>query len=145
MPATWTANERNPPGPDHQHPPSLKNINHRNPLLRNGGTWVAIVIISLLILRTIIRNVDWYNGIALYSHDLQYKQNDRIENLLAMELVAAKKLPEAKKHFETLLTRNPNEVAVIVNLCHVYEVTGNISKAENTCLHGLKADDTGVI
>ena len=66
---------------------SLQNIKHRPKYIKWIGITFAIIVSILLSVRTVIRNMDWSSGISLYSHDLQYQQNDLLENNLASELV----------------------------------------------------------
>ena len=124
---------------------AIQNIKQPSHNLRTIGLTFAIAIICIFSLRTIIRNTNWYNGIALYGNDLRYQQNDRIENLLASALVSAGQLAQAQEHFEALLSRNPKEPALIVNLAIVNESQGNFQKAEELYQKGLQSDDSGVI
>ncbi len=123
----------------------LQNIKIGRYNLRNLSIYLMIIIVCILSLRTIIRNTNWYDGLTLYSNDLRYERNDRIENLLAGELVARGNLQEARKHYESLLLRNPNQPPLIVNLAIAYEPEGNFQKAETTYQNGLRSDDYGVI
>src|SRR6185369_12615998 len=116
---------------------AIQNIKQPSHNLRTIGLTFAIAIICIFSLRTIIRNTNWYNGIALYGNDLRYQQNDRIENLLASALVSAGQLAQAQEHFEALLSRNPKEPALIVNLAIVNESQGNFQKAEELYQKGL--------
>lgn len=124
---------------------SLKNIKLTNQTIRNIGVGFAVLFICLLSLRTIIRNTNWYNGLSLYSHDLQYEQNDRLENLLAGALVEAGQYTQAQKYFEELLYRNPNQPALVFNLALIYEFEGNFQNANNLYQRNLSIDDSGVL
>lgn len=124
---------------------SLQAIKHPSPTLKKSGIYLIALIVVLFSLRTIVRNTNWYNGLSLYGHDLQYQQNDKIEDMLAGELSAAGDNQDAQKHFTALLARNPGQSALYVNLGLTYEEEGNFSAAADTYQKGLKTDDTGVV
>jgi Tfp pilus assembly protein PilF len=123
----------------------IQNAWERNKNLRTFGITIAIILIVILSLRTIIRNSNWYNGISLYAHDLQFEKNDRMENLLAADLVNAGMYQEAQIRFENLLTRNPKEPALYANLALTYEITGDFMRADQTYSKGLHVDDSGTV
>lgn len=123
----------------------IKNIGEKNKRVSSFGITVAIILLIILSVRTIIRNTNWYDGISLYSHDLQFEKNDRMENLFAVGLINANRYAEAQVHLENLLARNPKEPALYVNLAIAYEITGNFAKAGQTYGKGLSADDSGAV
>jgi protein O-mannosyl-transferase len=123
----------------------MQNIKQLNYNVRIQVLLFAFLILCILSVRTLVRNTNWYNGISLYSHDLQYQQNDRVENLLAGELIASGSIPEARKHYEILLSKNPDEPVLFANLGKTYELEGNLQKAEKTYQKGLQIDNTGTI
>lgn len=111
-------------------------------LLKNLGIFAAIIIIILLSLRTVMRNTDWWSGIALYSHDLAIKKtDDRLENLLAVELSQAERYDEARVHLENLLKRHLAEPALYVNLAVIDELQGDIAGAK--VMYGKIVDTDG--
>lgn len=60
-----------------------------------------IFLILFLSIRTIIRNTNWKNGLALYSNDIKITQGSfDMENNLGVELFRVGKYDEAKIHFE---------------------------------------------
>jgi hypothetical protein len=123
----------------------IQNIKQPSFRIQQIGFTIAIIIICLLALRTFVRNTNWYNRITLYSNDLQYQQNDRLENLLAGELITAGKLNEAQIHFESLLSRNQKEPILYANLGQAYQFQGKVNEAKNTYKNGLIHDDTGAL
>jgi tetratricopeptide (TPR) repeat protein len=121
----------------------LNNIKNSSRFRINGMIFVVIII--LLSIRTFIRNSNWYDGLSLYSNDIQYKANDRLENWLALELVNAKRYDEASSHFESILKRNPKEPALYVNLASTYESAGKLQQAVDLYKDGLPVDDSGAV
>ena len=124
---------------------SLSSIKRVPLQLEYVGITCIILIIAILSLRTIIRNTNWVNGLSLYGHDLQYKQNDRIQNALAIELITAGRYSEADKHLQELLVRNPRESALYANLAGSYEIQGKLKQAKEIYKRGLIVDDSGAI
>ncbi len=114
----------------------------------NSGTYIKTFVVFLIIIfsfRTFIRNTNWYNGISLYSYNLQYiKNDDVIENALAVELMKVRDYPEAQIHFKNLLARNPTQFALYINLAETYELTGDISDAKSTYEKVLNIDGSGI-
>jgi Tfp pilus assembly protein PilF len=113
--------------------------------LKHIGMTIAVLIILVFSVRTLIRNTNWYNGLSLYSNDVGYRQSDRIENWLAIELVNAGRYPEADQHFEALLKRNPKEPALYANLAGIYALEGKLAQAEDVYRRGLAMDDSGAV
>ncbi len=105
----------------------------------------AILILCFFAVRTLIRNTNWYNGISLYSNDLQYQPNDRIENLLATQLFQAGQYTQAQKYFEDVIAKNPHQPPLVYNLATIYEAEGNFQKAEELYKSSISFDDTGVL
>ncbi len=124
---------------------SFYNIRGVSPQLKYVGMTCIILIIVVLSVRTIVRNTNWENGLSLYSNDLQYQQNDRIQNALAIELTNAGRNTEANQHFKTLLARNPREPALYVNLASGYEMEGKFQQADEVYRKGLAVDDSGAV
>jgi len=106
--------------------------------------YVLILIVVLFSIRTIIRNADWQSGISLYSNTLKYeKNNDLIENALAVELTKAGNYSEAITHFNNLIQRNPNQPTLYYNVAIVYESEGSFDKAKSLYRKILNKDGQG--
>ncbi|MCL4419057.1 tetratricopeptide repeat protein [Patescibacteria group bacterium] len=122
----------------------LQNIDKKYYKFRWVLLLFGILTIVLLSLRTVIRNTNWWNGYVLFSHDLAIVKNDeRIENFLALELAKEGRLDEAIVHFQHLLSKNPSAPYLYVNLAIASETKGNITKAESLYEKVLEADKTG--
>jgi tetratricopeptide (TPR) repeat protein len=124
---------------------TLQNIKITNYNVLYTTILLAVITICFFLIRTFIRNTNWYNGISLYSNDLQYQPNDRIENLLATQLFQAGQYSQAQQYFEDVLSRNRQQPALIFNLAEIYESEGNIPQAENLYKSSLSFDDTGIL
>lgn len=92
---------------------------------------LLIIVISLLSIRTIVRNTDWRDGLSLYSHDAQIStESFDLENNLGVELFRTGKFKEAKIHFEKSIKLAPNWWTNWNNLGAIEEREGNTEKAE---------------
>ncbi|MGH7204440.1 MAG: glycosyltransferase family 39 protein, partial [Candidatus Levyibacteriota bacterium] len=60
----------------------------------------CVLLIILLSVRTIIRNSNWYNGITLATHDLQYSPEDySLESYLGVQYYNLGQYDKARNHF----------------------------------------------
>lgn len=92
---------------------------------------MLILLISVLSIRTIIRNSNWQNGLTLYSHDIQIsKPNFDLENNVGVELYRTGQVADAKKHFENSTILAPYWWTNWNNLGAMIEAEGNLPKAE---------------
>jgi len=100
------------------------------------------LMVPILGIRTIIRNLNWHDGLTLYSHDLRLNPDSfDIENNLGVELFRYGKIEEAKPHFERSLKLNPKWHFAMNNLGAVYQREGNYQKAEELYQSVLKQSD----
>jgi protein O-mannosyl-transferase len=90
----------------------------------------AGLILSLLSIRTMVRNADWYNTLTLYSHDVKYYDNYDIENYLGADLVNAGKPKEALVHFIKSAQLLPHDTNIF-NVGSVYELLKDYPNAQN--------------
>ncbi len=123
----------------------FQNIKLKNKNIYGFTALFRVILIVFLSMFTIIRNSDWNSGISLYSHDLKFETNDRMENLLAVNLINTGKYNDAQNHLENLLRRNPEEPILYVNLGIAYELTGNFEKADQIYNKGLSFDQDGAV
>lgn len=108
-------------------------LNFKKVILRHFNVFLILggIVIVLLSLRTIIRNRDWRDGYALYSHDIQIsKDSFDLENNLGVELFRRGDVEDAKRHFEKSITLQPEWTISLNNLGAVYNRMGDLKKAK---------------
>lgn len=89
----------------------------------------AFLLITFSI-RTVFRQLDWHDGLRLYSKDLRYAQNAfDLENNYGVELMRANRIGEAKVHFEKSILLAPAWWTNYNNLGVVYQREGSDDKA----------------
>jgi tetratricopeptide (TPR) repeat protein len=98
---------------------------------------VSIIIIILFSVRTIIRNVDWYDELTLYTHDLKIYESSDIENRLGSVYVSLSNYPEALLHYKKSIEISVNE-SNLSNLAYVYLKLKNYQKAEEYYVKSLE-------
>ena len=92
---------------------------------------LAIFLVIILSARSIIRVLDWKNGLTLFSHDIAISQNAfDLENNLGVELFRAGQFEAAKPHFETSIKLAPYWWSNYNNLGAYYNRRGNLVQAE---------------
>jgi len=84
----------------------------------------CIFIIILLSSRTIVRNLDWYDSITLFSHDIKYQTNFLMENDYAQYLLRVKNYKEAIIHEKKSIALFSYEQNLL-GLGNLYELSGN--------------------
>lgn len=89
----------------------------------------AILILTLLSARTIVRNTNWVDGITLYSHDAKIQDDYNKEDMLGKELINNGAFTEAVLHIKKSVDSNPY-YANVNDLGVAYQHLGNIQKAE---------------
>lgn len=92
---------------------------------------IFIVVIGLILVsRTVVRQLDWHDGLRLYEHDVRYAQNAfDLENNYGVELMRAGRMEEAKRHFEKSMALSPEWWTPPNNLGVVYQRLGDETKA----------------
>src|SRR6266568_2061266 len=105
---------------------------------------ITIICITLLSIRTIMRNADWKSERSLYMHDITVTQNSfDLENLVGMLYFEDHDLKVAKMHFQRSISLYRCSDAVN-NLGYLYQSVSNIQTAEREyfiavqCSHGYK-------
>lgn len=88
-----------------------------------------LILISLLSLRTIIRNTNFSDPITLYSHDIQYNDNYELENELGAAYEDKGEASHAIPYLERSIALRPYEYNLL-NLAVSYTVIGKIQEAE---------------
>src|SRR5260370_40719782 len=91
-------------------------------------SWIlGIILLSLLSIRTIVRNTNWSDAITLYEHDSNISDNYEIENNLGSEYADIHKYDEALTHYKKSEALFPFETNTY-NIGFVYEEMGNLVK-----------------
>lgn len=113
----------------------------KNGQLRIMGFILAVLIITGLSARTIVRNANWKDGLTLYSTDAQIsKDSFDLENNFGVELFRAGKFNEAESHFIKSTQLAPNWWTNWNNLGAISERNGDYKKAKE---YYQKAVDNG--
>lgn len=97
--------------------------------VRYGAVIACLSVISLLSVRTIIRNADWRDPITLYSHDIRIENNYQLANFLGAELAYAGRYKDALPYISQAVRQNPRDNN-IYNLGVIYENLQDDEKAE---------------
>jgi len=100
------------------------------------------LITILLVGRTLIRTLDWRDGLRLFSHDIAYGENSfDLQNNLGVELFRAGRIEEAKPHFEKSIEHSPLWWTAYNNLGVVYQRRGNFDKAKELYRQSIENGD----
>ena len=91
---------------------------------------LLIFIVCLLSIRTMVRNADWVNAITLFTNARRVQDNYDVEYYLGGEYIEQKQYDEALKHYYKSVELFPYEFN-IYNIGYVYELKGNLKKAED--------------
>lgn len=94
-----------------------------------AGLILGIIIITLLSIRTIIRNTNWKDPLTLYTHDITIVDNFDIENNLGTVYFNQGNYQKALIYFEQSNKHYPFEIN-IYNLGVTYENLGDYSRAK---------------
>lgn len=91
---------------------------------------IAVVVISSLAIRTVIRNANWHSPKSLYTHDLSImRPNFSLENALAYEYAKEGNMNDALIHAERSVQIYPTFVN-LTNLGALYAQKGDIGRAK---------------
>jgi tetratricopeptide (TPR) repeat protein len=100
---------------------------------------IVLAVFSLIIVvlgtRTIIRNIDWKNGLSLYGHDIALtpkyspQGNFDLENNYGVELFRVGKFDEAGEHFKRSIALQSGSASSQNNLGAVLERQGDLEGA----------------
>jgi len=90
---------------------------------------LAIIIISILSIRSFIRTLDWRNGLALFGHDIKKTSSFDLQNNFGTELFRVGRYDEAKKYFKISTELAPYWWVNWNNLGAIYEREKNYQKA----------------
>lgn len=103
---------------------------------------ILTLCIPLLSIRTIIRNADWKDDEALFSHDIELNKNAYdLQSNYGLVLFRAGNIKEAKKHFEISIALAPQWSISYNNLGVVYQREKNIEKAKELYAKSLQYAD----
>lgn len=114
-----------------------------NKLKLNSYIILSALFIALILgVRTMVRNSNWANGLALYTHDIQISKNSfDLENNLGVEQFRSAQFQQAKTHFENSIKLQPKWYFSYNNLGAVYEHDGDYTKAKEYYLKTLSFSD----
>jgi tetratricopeptide (TPR) repeat protein len=102
---------------------------------------IGIIIIALSV-RSVVRVLNWRNGLTLYEHDEQISKNAfDLENNLGVELYRAGRIEEAKPHFEASTRLAPFWWSNWNNLGVYYQRSGNLELAKVYYKEAMKYND----
>jgi protein O-mannosyl-transferase len=105
-------------------------VGGRNLILRREVGYGLMVLVLGLSLRSMVRVMDWHDGLRLYSKDSGYAQNAfDLENNLGVELYRVGRREEAKVHFEKSIELQPHWWTAHNNLGAYYDGAGEASVA----------------
>lgn len=90
----------------------------------------AFLIITILSLRTIVRNTNWYDELTLFSHDSKTQDNFEIENYLGLEYGQESDYKSALSHELISISMYPLQVSY-ANAAYDYEQLGNFKMAND--------------
>lgn len=113
-------------------------------LFKKNTKIIFVILISIIIIfsiRTMVRNINWYDGYTLYTHDAEInKDNYHLENNVAVELMRRGEFDRAKEHAERSIQLNPNWAAswATAGTINLYEK--NYTKAIHYFREALKRD-----
>lgn len=91
---------------------------------------LGIILVVFLSVRTMARNINWYNGINLYKNDIKIEDNFDIRNNLGAELAFNGSYKESLPHLKKSVEYFPYENN-LYNLAYVYERMGDQKKAKD--------------
>lgn len=98
----------------------------------------GVVLISLLSLRTTIRNADFHDVITLFSHDAKIQDNPALEDDLGVQYFATGNIQESFVHLQKSVNLQPFS-SNLFHLGNYYEYTGNLNKAKEYYYKALSA------
>ncbi|MDP3941352.1 MAG: tetratricopeptide repeat protein [bacterium] len=109
---------------------TIQQIHIRNTILKTSLVICASLIIVGLMLRTLVRNTNWYNSHTLFTHDVKVSQSFLLENDIGIEYLEKKQYTTARSYFMKSATLFPYEVN-LYNIGLTYAREGNQSKTND--------------
>ncbi len=91
----------------------LQTIQIHSSRIKQTAAIATVVIISILSIRTIVRNANWQDSITLYTHDIQVDDDYTKEGDLGMILMDKGMKDQAYQHFEKAVELNPRSKAYL--------------------------------
>lgn len=89
-----------------------------------------VIIIILMGTRTIIRETNWKNGMALYANDIKVNEDSfDLVNNFGVELFRQDRVEESKQYFDRSIELNPKWWTAYNNLGAIYENNNDSQKA----------------
>jgi hypothetical protein len=92
-------------------------------------TFIFVLILFGLSVRTLIRNTNWYDAFTLYQHDAQLTNSWSLENNLATEFFYRRDMRNALVHAKKAYTLLPMD-NVAFNVGSIYEQKGDFTNAK---------------
>lgn len=91
---------------------------------------IGSLTVMVLMIRTFYRNMDWKDGYALYSHDIEIESESfDLQNNLGVEMFRKGKYEDAFLHFEKSVELQPRWTISLNNLAAAYENKGDDNMA----------------
>lgn len=102
---------------------------------------IGVLVISIFILRSWIRQYQWNDPVRLYTHSLRYVPNSfRVRNNLASEYQRRGFVEEAIAEYQQAISLQPQIPNPYHNLGNLYLNIGNIEKAKEYFIKALNVD-----
>jgi tetratricopeptide (TPR) repeat protein len=102
----------------------------RNKKYDRVGRFLVLGLVVLLVGRNVVRQVDWKDGLTLFSKDVAYARNSfDLENNLGVELMRVGRVEEAGEHFERSIELSPGWWTPPNNLGVIYQRMGDVDRA----------------
>jgi tetratricopeptide (TPR) repeat protein len=106
-----------------------------------GVYFLIVIILVVLSIRTVARNSDWINAVALYSHDSKILTSYDLENNLGLEYSLNGNYKQAIFHFKKSLDLYPYD-SVYLNLAGAYEKSGDLNSAKRYYFDAIQANQS---
>ncbi len=90
---------------------------------------ILIIVLSLLAVRTMVRNANWYNEISLFTHDSQISDNDQLETFIGLDYMKQQNYAEVYKYYTKSVELSPNAINLF-DLGSYYQAFQNPAKAK---------------
>lgn len=87
-------------------------INSKHEGIKTSGLLLSVITLSILGLRTVIRNTNWKNSYTLFSHDVEVDPNNfYLQNKVGIELYQLGKYEDAGERFQRSISLRPTASA----------------------------------
>lgn len=103
---------------------------------------IAVIVITLLSIRTMVRITNWKDGLTLARHDIQIVSRDDflLEKRYGTELMQSGDLPAAADHLQKATTIFPGNSGTWNNLGTIYLRQGDLTRAKEAFQRSIDID-----